>query len=108
LGQVRTNVPTLAGFSLDLAAQAAVGTLHYQAILRVFAEGNRDVHELKNDGVIRLRQDGPAMTLEHRFKEPLRSNMPEPAHVTFELEFSWQGDAGALPLALAKIPVPLA
>jgi predicted O-methyltransferase YrrM len=108
LGQVQTNVPMLAGFSLDLAAQATVGTLHYQAILRVFAEGNRDVHELKSDGVVRLRQDGPAMTLEHRFREPLRSNMPEPDHVTFELEFSWQGDAGALPLALAKIPVPLA
>ncbi len=108
LGQVRADVPTLAGFSLDLAAQATVGTLHYQATLRVFSEGNRDVHELKSDGVIRLRQDGPAMTLEHRFSEPLRSNMPDLHHITFELEFSWQADAGALPLALARIPVPLA
>jgi predicted O-methyltransferase YrrM len=107
-GQMRTSTPTLAGLSLDLAAQATAGTLHYQGILRVFAEGNRDVHELKSDGTIRLQQDGPAATVEHRFKEPLRSDMPEPEHYTFEIELSWQADAGASPLALTKIPGPLA
>jgi predicted O-methyltransferase YrrM len=107
-GQMRTSTPTLAGFSLDLAAQATAGTLHYQGILRVFAAGNRDVHELKSNGTIRLQQNGAAATLEHRFEEPLRSDMPEPEHYTFEIELSWQADAGASPLALTKIPGPLA
>ncbi len=107
-GQVRTNTRTLAGFSLGLPAQATAGTLHYQAILRVFAKGDRDVHELKSDGTIRLQQDGRADALEHRLKEPLRSDMPEPDHFTFEIELSWQPDAGASPLALTKIPTALA
>jgi predicted O-methyltransferase YrrM len=107
-GQVQTSTPILAGFSLDLAAQATAGTLHYQGILRVFAEGNRDVRELKSNGTIRLQQDGSAATVEHRFDEPLHSDMPEPDRYTFEIELSWQADAGASPLALTKTPAPLA
>ena len=107
-GQAWATAPTLAGFSLDLPAQTTAGILCYQAILRVFSKGNRDVHELKNDGTMRLQQDGTAAVLERRFKVPLHSDMPEPDTFTFEIELSWQADADASPLALAKIPSPLA
>ncbi len=107
-GQVWTKITTLAGFSLELPVQATAGILHYQAILRAFAEGDRDVRELKSTGSIRLQQSGPAITVPHRLKEPLRSDMPEPDHLTFEIELSWQADPGAPPLALARVPAPIA
>jgi hypothetical protein len=106
-GQAATSTATMGGFSLDLPAQATAGTLHYQAILRLFAEGNRDVAELKSSGALRLQHDGPATTLEHRFKETLRSSMVEPEHFTFEIELSWQAGPGAPPLRLASIPALL-
>jgi hypothetical protein len=107
-GQARTSTATMGGFSLDLPPQAGEGILYYQAILRVFAEGDRDVVELKSSGALRLRHDGPATTLEHRFKETLRSSRPEPDHFTFEIELSWQAGPGAPPPVLASVPALLA
>ena len=107
-GQAFTEASSLGGFSLDLPAQVTAGMLHYQAILRAFAEGNREVVEMKSRGSVRLDLGGPAMTMEHRLATALRSDMRKAPRFTFEIDLSWQADPGSPPLALAAVPVPLA
>ena len=103
-GQAYVKTSAMAGFSLDLPAQVAAGTLHYQAILRAFSEGNRDAEEIKSRGSVRLDLAGRSMLLNHGLKTTLRSKMHDAERFTFEIDLSWQADRGAPPLALAGIP----
>jgi predicted O-methyltransferase YrrM len=109
-GQKAAAAPFAGGLSLELLPQVTAGTLHYQALLRGFADGNRYVAELRTEGAVRLALDGPAKTLAHRFSEPLALVVPAQhgdASFTFEVDLAWQPDAGSPPLALAAIPSPL-
>jgi len=110
-GQTTTKSSFLDGFSLDLPAQVTAGTLSYQAILRSFASASTEVPEIKTLGSVRLDLTGPATMLAHKFETPLRSDMQsryDDAEFTVEIDLSWQADPAAPPLALARVPVPLA
>jgi hypothetical protein len=50
--QVLTVLPTVSGLCLDLPDQVTSGTLSYEVFLRGFADGARDIVELKNIGSI--------------------------------------------------------
>jgi hypothetical protein len=110
-GQVPTPSPTLASLGLDLLPQTTAGTLLYQVFLRGFADGNRYVVEYQGEGGVRLDLDGAAKTMVHKLARPLAVNVPAdrgPAAFTFEIDLSWQADAGSPALALATLPRPLA
>lgn len=106
-GQKPTPASFAGGLLLELLPQATAGTLHYQALLRGFADGNRYIAELQAEGAVRIELDGPAKTLACRFDEPLAIVVPAQhgeASFTFEVDLSWRPDAGSPPLALADIP----
>ncbi len=104
-GQKFIDFSRLSGFALDLPPQTTAGTLSYQAILRGFGDGNRDVEEIKSIGGIRLDLAGPAMVA-WKLPAPLQSRIATPdARFSFEIDLSWQADAGAAPLALSAIPL---
>jgi predicted O-methyltransferase YrrM len=103
-GQTITNASRLDGFTLELSRQITAGTLHYQAILRAFPEGEAIV-EVKTIGCLRLNLPDAA-TVEHKFSSSLY--VPKAAHYTYEFDFSWQADADSAPLSLAAIPAPIA
>jgi hypothetical protein len=71
--QVLTVLPTVSGLCLDLPDQVTSGTLSYEVFLRGFADGARDIVELKNIDSIRLALRGSAMTLTHPFTSPLHT-----------------------------------
>lgn len=109
-GQNRVTTSLVGGFRVDLPAQATKGTLHYQAILRGFADGNRDVQELKAVGDFRIEATGAPLSVDHRLPTPLSSDMrsrhTDPVF-TFEIDLSWRPDPGAPPLAVSRVPLPL-
>jgi predicted O-methyltransferase YrrM len=108
-GQVPTALPTVSGLRLDLPDQVTSGTLSYEVFLRGFADGNRDIVELKNIGSIRLDLRGSAMTFTHPFTSPLHTDMTsryDEVALFFEINLSWQADPGSPPLALLRVPTP--
>ena len=109
-GQHRVATSSVGGFRVDLPAQVTKGTLHYQAILRGFADGNRDVQELKAIGDFRIEAAGGPLSLDHRLPAPLTSDMRSrhaDAVFTFEIDLSWRPDPGAPPLAVSRVPLVL-
>jgi predicted O-methyltransferase YrrM len=109
-GQAPTGSPTVSGLRLDLPDQVTSGTLSYEVFLRGFADGNRDIVELKNIGSIRLDLRGSAMTLTHPFTSPLHTDMTsryDEVALFFEINLSWRADPGSPPLALLRVPTPL-
>lgn len=107
-GQKFIEFSRLSGFALDLPPQTTAGVLSYQAILRGFGDGNRDVEELKSIGSLRLDLAGPA-TMAWKLPTSLQSRIATPdARFSFEIDLSWQADPGASPLALSTIPAALA
>jgi predicted O-methyltransferase YrrM len=109
-GQVAAALPTVSALRLDLPDQVTSGTLSYEVFLRGFADGNRDIVELKNIGSIRLDLRGSAMTLTHSFTSPLHTDMTsryDEVNLYFEINLSWQADPGLPPLALLRVPTPL-
>jgi predicted O-methyltransferase YrrM len=110
-GQLRTELPAVAGFALELPAQVTSGTLIYQAILRMFGEALGDVRELKSIGSLRVDLTGSPAKLTPTLSVPLDTGQPPGgagAHFTFEIDLSWQADRGAAALALSAVPVPFA
>jgi hypothetical protein len=106
-GQGGVTTSAVSGFRLELPAQATAGTLYYQAIFRAFADGNRDVEELKSIGEARVEVAGEPLTLDQKLAEPLRSDIlsrHQEAVFTFEIDLSWQPDPGASALALSQVP----
>jgi len=106
-GQAPAAGPSLTGFTLDLPAQAAAGTLHYLVTFRCFSVGSHDIAESKTRGSVSLDLRGERSMMDHRFEEPSRPVVAEPDRYTFEIDVSWQADPGAPPLALAGEPKPL-
>jgi predicted O-methyltransferase YrrM len=106
-GQTPIAAPFVDGISLDAPAQVAAGTLHYQAILRVFGDGAPQ--EMKSVGSMPVELDGAARTLAHKLNKPLNFEAPTSgsANCTFEIELCWRADPGSPPLALVAIPAPL-
>jgi hypothetical protein len=81
--------------------------LHYQVVLRGFADDNRYVIEFKSVGRVSLDLAGSPSTVTHEMAEPLACNMPPgrgPASYTVEVDLSWQANHGAPPLALSSLP----
>jgi predicted O-methyltransferase YrrM len=108
-GQANTSLSFADGLSFDVPPQVTAGTLHYQAILRLFGDGAP--LEVKGVGSIPMRFDGAATTLVHQLATPLALDVPQAAddvRCTFEIELSWRADPGCPPLALASIPAPCA
>jgi predicted O-methyltransferase YrrM len=108
-GQVTVNALAVDGLSLDAPPQVANGTLHYQAILRLFGEG--PPQEAKSVGSIAVKLAGGGATLVHELEKPLQLDAPmgaQDVRCTFEIELCWQATPGSPPLALASIPVPAA
>ena len=96
------------GLSLDALPQVAAGTLHYQAILRLFGGGAPQ--EMKRVGSVTVTLDGSARKLVHKLTDPMKfavSTNDSSAKCTFEIELSWRAGPGSPSLALASIPVPL-
>jgi len=109
-GQSPTALPSITGLRLDLPDQVTSGTLSYEVFLRGFADGNRDIVELKNIGSIRIDLRGSAMTLTHPFTSPLHTDMTsryDEVGLYFEINLSWRADPGSPPLALLRVPTPL-
>lgn len=103
-GQKFIDDSQVSGFTLDLPSQTTAGVLSYQAILRAFGNGNRDVRELKSIGSARLDLTGPGRAVK-KLPVTLQSDMAAAdARFTFEIDLSWQADPGAAPLALSAIP----
>ena len=103
-GQKFIDVSQVSGFTLDLPPQRTAGVLSYQAILRGFGDGNRDVEEVKSIGNTRLDIGGPDKTAKN-LQAPMQSRIATPdARFSFEIDLSWQADPGAPPLALAGVP----
>ncbi len=108
-GQATTDLSFADGLSFDVPPQVTAGTLHYQAILRLFGAGAP--LEVKRTGFIAMSFDGTATTLVHKLEKPLKLDAPGSAddtRCTFEIELCWCADTGCPPLALASIPVPRA
>jgi predicted O-methyltransferase YrrM len=109
-GQTPAALPSVSGLHLDLPDQVTSGTLSYEVFLRGFADGARDIVELKNYGSIRLDLRGSAMTLTHPFTSPLHTDITsryDEVSLFFEINLSWQADPGSPPLALLSLPTPL-
>jgi predicted O-methyltransferase YrrM len=109
-GQAPTGSPIVSGLRLDLPGQVTSGTLSYEVFLRGFADGNRDIVELKNIGSIRLDLGGSATSLTHPFTSPLHTDMTsryDEVALFFEINLSWRADPGAPPLALLRVPTPI-
>lgn len=102
-GQVPMGTSRVRGLVFTLAGGTA-GTLHFQVICRAFFSDGAAPVETKAIGRVRIDSPGPA-ALAHRFDEPLE--LPAGALCTIETDLSWQADAGAPPLGLAKAPEPL-
>ena len=107
-GQAPIAAPLVEGLSLEALPQVTSGSLHYQAILRLFGDGSP--HEAKRVGVIPVRLDGSARTVAHQLAQPMQfqpsANAVDPRN-TFEIGLCWQADPGAPPLALASLRSPL-
>jgi predicted O-methyltransferase YrrM len=106
-GQTATSLPFADGLSFDAPPQVTAGTLHYQAILRMFGDGAP--RETKSIGSIPIRLQGTATAFLHRLEKALTLGAPtsvENVRCTFEIELCWHADRGCPPLALASIPVP--
>ena len=109
-GQEVFSSSRLAGFSLDLPPQSSRGALHFQAILRAFADANRTVEEYKSIGTISIVLSGTSQTLQHKLAEPLISQVQgrdADCKHTFENEFVWQAAPGSGPLSIATSPRPI-
>ena len=109
-GQSPVALPSITGLRLDLPDQSTSGTLSYEVFLRGFADGNRDIVELKNIGSIRVDLRGSAMPVTHPFTSPLHTDMPsryDEVRLFFEINLSWRADPGSPPLALLRVPTPL-
>jgi predicted O-methyltransferase YrrM len=107
-GQTSIGAPSVEGLSLDALPQVAAGTLHYQAILRLFGDGAPQ--EMKRVGSVTVTLDGSARQLVHKLTDPMKfavSTNDSSAKCTFEIELSWRAGPGSPSLALASIPVPL-
>jgi hypothetical protein len=107
-GQSIAASPSIAGLHLDLPPQITAGALSYEVFLRGFADGSRDIVELKNIGSIRLNLSGPAVSLSHPFASPLQTDITsryDEVSLTFEINLSWRPDPGSGPLALSRNPV---
>jgi predicted O-methyltransferase YrrM len=105
-GQAATGLPFADGLSFDAPPQVTTGTLHYQAILRMFGDGAP--REAKSIGSIPMRLQGTATTFLHKLEKALTLGAPtsvENIRCTFEIELCWHADRGCPPLALASIPV---
>jgi hypothetical protein len=108
-GQTTTSLLFADGLSFDTLPQVTTGTLHYQAILRLFGEGAP--LEAKSIGFIPMHLGGTAASSIHRLERPLALDAPRSAEncrCTFEIELCWRADQGCPPLALASVPVPCA
>jgi predicted O-methyltransferase YrrM len=106
-GQATTSLSFADGLSFEALPQVTTGTLHYQAILRLF--GERAPLEAKSVGFIPMHFDGTATSSVHRLERPLALDTPRSAEdfrCTFEIELCWRADQGCPPLALASVPVP--
>lgn len=107
-GQAAASGPSLAGFAIGLPAQVTSGTLHYLVTFRSFSVGSHDIAEGKTRGSVRIDLHGEPSSLVHRFEQPSRPEVVEPDRYTFEIDISWQADAGTPPLSLTDVPQPLA
>jgi hypothetical protein len=106
-GQVETDLVAIDGFTLELPAQNAAGTLHYQAIFRAFGDGNRAGKELKAVGKVPLSLNGHAETRQQKFGHQLDCSdfrRFADAKFTLEVDLSWQGSP---PLALVGPQRPI-
>jgi len=109
-GQQAIAASRVHGFGIELSPQSREGRLHFQAILRAFSEGNREVEEYKQVGSLHLDLRGAGRAIEHRFEHPLVSLLQESKggfQHTLELELSWESASGDDALELAGPPRPL-
>ncbi len=108
-GQQAIAASRVHGFAFALSPQSREGRMHFQAILRAFGEGNREVEEYKEIGSLPLELRGAERAIEHRFERPLVSLLHEREGVkhTLELELSWQAASGEGALELVDPPRPL-
>jgi Methyltransferase domain len=107
-GQVTIEAPTVEAVSFEMPPQTASGTLHYQAILRMFGDGAPK--ESKTVGSLPVKLNGEQKIHESKLAKPMKFDVPaEPAGIacTFEIELCWQADRNSLPLALASVPAAL-
>jgi hypothetical protein len=93
--------------AFDLPSQRTSGSLHYQVLVRAFADENRWIGQSQVRGSLRLELDGYPRSLTHRFDQPIVVDVPTQytPRCYAEIELSWQPDRPGLPpLALAAVP----